>query len=89
MTNGSLEVMIGKLDERSIRTLEMMERFDVRMMRLEEEITSLKVSQETIQSASNLEDEKIRSMVNVNSIKTSGLTTAVILLLQYIFTHLK
>lgn len=89
MTGGSLEVMIGKLDERSIRTLEMMERFDVRMMRLEEEITSLKVSQETIQSASNLEDEKIRSMVNVNSIKTSGLTTAVILLLQYIFTHLK
>jgi len=89
MSDVSIEIMLGKLEERSVRTLKAVEHLGTDVTKLREEITALKVDQKNIQHASDLEDEKIRSMVNVNSIKTSGLTTAVILLLQYIFTHFK
>jgi len=89
MSDGSIEIMLGKLEERSVRTLSAVEHLGDDVNKIREEITVLKIGQKNIQWASDIEDAKIRGMINANSIKTSGLTTVVIMIVQYIFTNLK
>lgn len=103
--------MLGAMEERSIRTLQAVERIDERQIDIEkrirklemkdcskhddvvQEIHDLKVKQGEIIANSTLEDEKIRSMVKVNNVKisglVSGLTTILILALQWAASHLK
>jgi FtsZ-binding cell division protein ZapB len=93
---GAWKVMVERIDERTLHIMDSLDKLTMKVEKindkndaLAEEINCLKVHQETIQANSNLGDEKIRSMVNVNSIKTASLTSTVILLIQYVYGHLK
>jgi hypothetical protein len=57
--------------------------------KLEKDITSLKINQGKIAADSQLSDEKIRSMVKINSVKVSGLTSIIIMGLGWILDHFK
>jgi hypothetical protein len=104
---GDIERMLGAMEERSIRTLEAVERIDKRQIDIEKrirklelkncskhddvvhDITSLKLRQEQIIATCTVEDEKLRGLLRVNNIKVSGITTALILVLQWIASNLK
>lgn len=89
-------IMVERIDERTKHMMDAIEKLTFQVDKLSdkhdmlaEKLNCLEVNQETIQANSNLGDEKIRGMVNVNSVKTASLTSTVILFMQYVYNHLK
>jgi len=96
----SMDVMVGRIDERTQIILDSLEKVENRLTVIEQqdcphhpamvrEIANLRLNQETITKDSAIEDEKIRSMILVNSAKTSGIISVLALTLNYIFNMVK
>lgn len=104
---GSVERMLGRIDERTKSLMESdknilksLKALENRMnnleahdcpqhMQLQDDVIQLKINQEKNIKNSSVADEKIKSDVRMNSIKTSGITTLVLIILSYIFGLLK
>lgn len=95
-----MQILLGRIDERTQRIDEMLNKMDNRLSvvenkecpnhsKMEKDITSLKINQGKIAADSQLNDEKIRGMVKVNSVKVSGLTSIIIMSIGWILDFLK
>lgn len=95
-----MQIMLGRIDERTQRVDEMLDKMDTRLAalenskcpnhsKMEKDITSLKINQGKIAADSQLNDEKIRGMVKVNSVKVASVTSLLLMAINWIINTLK